>query len=325
VGGAHALVTGGAGTIGSHVVDGLLAGGARSVVVLDDLSRGRPENLEAALASGRVELVKGDVCDREMVRHLTVGADVVFHLAAMRITQCADEPRRANEVLVEGTLNVIEAATAAKVGKLVASSSASVYGQAEIFPTPEDHHPYRNDTLYGAAKAYNEAMLRSYHAMYGLNYVALRYFNVYGPRMDARGRYTEVLVRWIERIEAGDPPIIFGDGKQTMDFVHVTDIARANLRAAESEATDRVFNVASGVETSLLELANKLLAAMGARLTPEHQPARGVNAVTRRLGDTTAARRELGFTPEIDLGTGLIGLVEWWRAQGRSPAGRYNA
>src|SRR4029453_2216953 len=170
--------------------------------------------------------------------------------------------------------NVVEAAARHGVRKVVASSSASVYGLAEEFPTREDHHPYANDTIYGAAKVYNEGLLRSFHAMHGLDYVALRYFNVYGPRMDVHGVYTEVLVRWMERIADGKPPLIFGDGTQTMDFVCVADIARANLLAMTSPLTDRVFNVASGVETSLRGLADALLAARDRPdLDVEHGPA----------------------------------------------------
>jgi UDP-glucose 4-epimerase len=311
------LVTGGAGTIGSHLVDLLVEGGARHVVVLDNFVRGRPANLASALPSGLVEVVEGDIRDTAAVRRVTEGADLVFHLAAIRITQCAQEPRLANEVMVDGTFNVLEAAAAAGVGKVIASSSASVYGLAETFPTTERHHPYNNDTFYGAAKAFNEGMLRSFHAMYGLDYVALRYFNVYGPRMDIHGLYTEVLIRWMERIEAGQPPLILGDGTQTMDFVHVRDIARANLLAACSELTDEVFNVAGGTETSLRELADELLAAMGAdpALVPEHGPARAVNGVTRRLADTSRAARRIGFRAEIGLRDGLRDLVDWWRAE----------
>ncbi|GHE93789.1 NAD-dependent epimerase/dehydratase family protein [Streptomyces fumanus] len=314
--GKKILVTGGAGTIGSHLVDLLAAGGAREIVVLDNFVRGRRANLAQALTSGVVEVVEGDIRDTATVRKVTEGADLVFHLAAIRITQCAEEPRLANEVLVDGTFNVLEAAAEAGVAKVVASSSASVYGMAETFPTTERHHPYNNDTFYGAAKAFNEGMLRSFHAMYGLDYVALRYFNVYGPRMDIHGLYTEVLIRWMERIEAGEPPLILGDGTQTMDFVDVRDIARANVLAAEADLTDEVFNIASGTETSLKDLAEALLAAMGARgLEPEHGPARAVNGVTRRLADTSRAAERLGFTAGIDLRTGLDDLVRWWRAE----------
>ncbi|WP_433380377.1 NAD-dependent epimerase/dehydratase family protein [Actinoplanes sp. CA-142083] len=311
--GSRALVTGGAGTIGSHVVDELIRGGAAEVVVLDNFVRGRRENLAWALENGSVTLVEGDIRDQALVREVTAGKDLVFHLAAIRITQCAEEPRLANEVLVDGTFNVVEAAAEAGVKKLIASSSASVYGLAEEFPTTERHHPYNNDTFYGAAKAFNEATLRSFHAMKGLDYVALRYFNVYGPRMDIYGLYTEVLIRWMERIESGTPPLILGDGLQTMDFVHVADIARANILAARADVTDEVFNIASGSETSLKELAQALSDVMKSDLAPEHGPARAVNGVTRRLASTTAAEEKIGFRAAIDLNEGLQGLVDWWR------------
>ncbi|MEU7656505.1 NAD-dependent epimerase/dehydratase family protein [Micromonospora taraxaci] len=322
---ARALVTGGAGTIGSHVVDLLVRGGASEVVVLDNLVRGRRENLAWALQSDRVRVVEGDIRDVDLVRDVTRGKDLVFHLAAIRITQCAEEPRLANEVLVDGTFNVLEAAAAEGVRKVIASSSASVYGLAEEFPTGERHHPYNNDTFYGAAKAFNEGMLRSFHGMYGLDYVALRYFNVYGQRMDVHGLYTEVLIRWMERIDAGLPPLILGDGTQTMDFVDVVDIARANILAAESAHTDEVFNIASGVETSLNELARTLLSVMKSDLSPEYGPARTVNGVTRRLADTSAASRALGFRAEIGLREGLQGLVEWWRAEQPAHGGSQEA
>ncbi|MCG2800438.1 MAG: NAD-dependent epimerase/dehydratase family protein [Cellulomonas sp.] len=311
--GAHVLVTGGAGTIGSTIVDQLLDAGVARVVVLDNLVRGRREHLADALATGKVELVVGDLRDRDLVHDVTKGQDVVFHQAAIRITQCAEEPRLALEVLVDGTFTVLEAAVEHKVRKVVAASSASVYGLAEQFPTGERHHHHNNDTFYGAAKSFNEGMLRSFRAMYGLDYVVLRYFNVYGPRMDVHGLYTEVLVRWMERIADGKPPLIFGDGLQTMDFVFTTDIARANLLAARSEVVDGTYNVANGVETSLLGLAEALLRVMGSDLSVEHGPERAVNGVSRRLADTSAARRDLGFEATVGLEEGLRQLVEWWR------------
>ena len=264
--GATVLVTGGAGTIGSTIVDQLLDAGVGEVRILDNLVRGRRENLRDVLDDPRLKLTVGDLRDVDLVHDLTKGTDLVFHQAAIRITQCAEEPRLALEVLVDGTFNVLEAAAQHKVGKLVAASSASVYGLAEQFPTTEKHHPYDNDTFYGAAKSFNEGMLRSFRAMSGLDYVALRYFNVYGPRMDIYGLYTEVLIRWMERITAGKPPLIFGNGEQTMDFVYTTDIARANLLAATSPITEGVYNVASGVETSLKGLAQALLEAMDSDL-----------------------------------------------------------
>lgn len=311
--GANILVTGGAGTIGSTLVDQLLDAGAGHVDVLDNLVRGRRANLDGALADGRVTLVEGDVRDRDLVHDLTRGKDLVFHQAAIRITQCAEEPRLALEVLVDGTFNVVEAAVEHRVDKLVAASSASVYGMAEAFPTGERHHHHNNDTFYGAAKSFNEGMIRSFRAMNGLDYVLLRYFNVYGPRMDVHGLYTEVLVRWMERIADGRPPLIFGDGQQTMDFVCVPDIARANVLAAGSGITEGVYNIASGTETSLLELAEALLRAMDSDLPVEHGPERAVNGVVRRLADVSAAREDLGFEATIGLEDGLRLLVEWWR------------
>ncbi|WP_214409860.1 NAD-dependent epimerase/dehydratase family protein [Sphaerisporangium fuscum] len=321
---SRCLVTGGAGTIGSTVVDQLLAAGAAEVVVLDNFVRGRRANLAAAekAGAGRLRVVEGDIRDTKLVRSVTEGMDLVFHLAAIRITQCAEEPRLALEVLVDGTYEVVEAAADAGVRKVVASSSASVYGLATEFPTREDHHPYANDTLYGAAKTFNEGLLRSFHAMRGLDYVALRYFNVYGPRMDIHGLYTEVLIRWMERIENGQPPLILGDGLQTMDFVYTEDIARANLLAAAGDATDEVFNIASSAETSLRELAEALMAVMGrGDLGLEFGPARAVNGVTRRLADVSAAADRLGWKAEVDLEEGLRRLVAWWRAEREAPEG----
>lgn len=311
--GANVLVTGGAGTIGSTLVDQLLDTGVAHVDVLDNFVRGRQSNLEPAIQSGRVTIVDGDIRDRDLVNDVTRGKDVVFHQAAIRITQCAEDPRLALEVLVDGTFNVFEAAVNHKIDKIVTASSASVYGMAEEFPTTERHHHHNNDTFYGAAKSFNEGMIRSFRAMNDIDYVALRYFNVYGPRMDVHGLYTEVLVRWMERIADGKPPLIFGDGLQTMDFIFTSDIARANILAASSEINEGVYNVASGSETSLLGLARALLRAMDSDLSVEHGPDRAVNGVARRLADTSAAREDLGFEARIELEDGLRDLVTWWR------------
>lgn len=309
------LVTGGAGLVGSHITDLLVRHKMGEVIVLDNFVRGRRENLNWALANEPVTIIEGDIRDSKLLAEVIQGVDVVFHQAAIRITQCVDEPRLALEVLADGTFNVLEAAVSAHVKKVVVASSASVYGLAEEFPTPEHHHPYNNRTLYGAAKLFNEALLRSFHDMYGLDYVALRYFNVYGPRMDTYGAYTEVLIRWMERIAAGQPPLIFGDGTQTMDFIYIDDIARANVLAAQCDVTDEVFNVASGVETSLNELAHALLRVMNSQLKPEYGPERKVNPVPRRLADVDKAQRMLGFRAQVSLEEGLRRLVDWWRAE----------
>jgi UDP-glucose 4-epimerase len=311
---SRVLITGGAGLVGSTITDQLLADDVGHVVVLDSFGRGTAENLGPALASGRVTVVDGDIRDRSVVARALDGVDVVFHQAALRLTKCAEDPRAALEVMVDGTFNLLEAAVAANVKKVVMASSASVYGMAGTFPTPEDHHAYDNRTFYGAAKAFGEGMLRSFHQMYGLDYVALRYFNVYGPRMDVRSRHTEVMVQWMERIAAGRPPLILGDGT-TMDFVYIDDVARANVLAARAAVTDEVFNVGTGVETSLGELADALLSVMGSELRPEYGPARAVNGVPRRLGDTGKAEALLGFRADVGLEEGLRRLVDWWDAQ----------
>lgn len=313
--GKRILITGGAGLIGSHIAELAAAERPAGIVVLDNFVRGRMQNLEAALAAFPVRVVEGDIRDTALLGELMQGTDIVFHQAAIRITQCAEEPRLAFDVLAGGTFNVLEAAVAARVSKVVAASSASVLGLAETFPTTEAHHPYNNRTLYGAAKTFNEGLLRSFAEMYGLRYVALRYFNVYGPRMDIHGVYTEVLIRWMERIAAGQPPIVHGDGTQTMDFVHVRDIARANILAAKSDVADEVFNVASGTETSLNELAAALTRVMGSPVQTEHVEARKVNPVSRRLADISKARELLGFTAAISLEDGLRDLVGWWRSE----------
>jgi UDP-glucose 4-epimerase len=313
--GKRILITGGAGLIGSHIADRLIDEQVAEIVVLDNFVRGRRDNLAAAMTRRPITIVEGDIRDRDLLARIMPGIDVVFHQAAIRITQCAEEPRLALEVLVDGTYNVLEAAVQARVAKVVAASSASVLGLAESFPTDEQHHPYNNRTMYGAAKTFNEGLLRSFSEMYGLRYVALRYFNVYGPRMDVYGVYTEVLIRWMERIAAGQAPLILGDGTQTMDFVHVHDIARANILAAKSDVSDEVFNVASGTETSLREVAQQLLRVMGSTLQPEHGEARKVNPVPRRLADTRKAKALLGFEATTSFEEGLRGLVAWWEQE----------
>jgi UDP-glucose 4-epimerase len=319
------LITGGAGLIGSHIADLLAQEPVAEIVVIDNFVRGNRENLAAAMERCPVTIIEGDIRDTNLLREAMSGIDVVFHQAAIRITQCAEEPRLALDVLSTGTFNVLEAAVAARVKKVVAASSASVYGLAEEFPTTEQHHPYNNRTLYGAAKVFNEGLLRSFNEMYGLPYVGLRYFNVYGSRMDIHGAYTEVLIRWMERIETGRAPLIFGDGTQTMDFVYVEDIARANVLAAKAAISDEIFNVASGTETSLNDLALTLAHVMGSDLKPEYGPERKVNPVPRRLASTEKARRLLGFESTIGIEEGLRRLVAWWRASRAEKAADGNA
>ena len=315
--GAKILVTGGAGLIGSTTIDQLLANEKPGeIVILDNMSRGTTRNLENALKDERVKLIQGDIRDKDLVYKVTEGMDAVIHMAAIRITACAADPREAMEVMNDGTFNVIDAAHKAGVKKVLAASSASILGLADSFPTTEDHHPYNNRTWYGASKIMLEGLLRSYNDMYGLNYVAMRYFNVYGPRMDVEGKYTEVLVRWVQRISQGVPPLILGDGKTSMDFIYIEDLARANVLALKSDVSDEVFHIASGVETSLNELAATTMKVMGAPagMVPEYGPERKVNAVSRRLSSTEKAERLLGFKAEINLEEGVRRFVTWWEA-----------
>src|SRR5262247_4313630 len=309
------LITGGCGLIGSYIADLLIRDEhVERIIILDNLSRGTLHNIKWAQQQGDVEVVLKDIRHFEDIRPHFDGVDVVFHLAAIRITACAAQPRECLEVMIDGTYNVVEACVEAGVKRLVASSSASVYGAAESFPTSEEHHPYNNRTWYGAAKLANEGLFRAFNDMFGLPYIALRYFNVYGPRMDVFGKYTEVLIRWLDCLDRGERPEIFGDGQTSMDFVYVEDVARANILAAKSDIVDEVFNIGSGAETTLLELLQTLLKVIGRTdVQPEFLPERAINPVPRRLADTTRAENKLGFLAQVELEEGLRRLVEWRR------------
>ena len=310
IAGTRCLVTGGAGFIGSTIVDQLLDAGAAEVTALDNFVRGSWNNLTAARERAGFSVVRGDICDATLVDDLMAGMDFVFHQAALRITRCAEAPREAVEVLINGTQNVLESAVRHKVKKVVAASSASVYGDPSYLPMDESH-PFNNRTMYGAGKIACEQMLRAYYTTSSLSYAAFRYFNVYGPRMDIVGVYTEVLIRWLDAIESNKPPLIFGDGTQSLDFVYVSDVARANVLAAQSEVSDEVFNVGTGIQTSLNELCGMLLDLMGSSLRPEYREARTVaNVKTRRAGVEKAAKL-LGFEAEVSLREGLRELIRW--------------
>jgi len=316
--GSRVLITGGAGFVGSHIADALVAQGAGEIIILDNFIRGRRENLAEAERSGRVEVLEGDIRDQGMVEDAMKGVDYVFHQAALRITQCAETPREAMEVMLMGTFNVLEAAVRNGVQKIVAASSASVYGEPSYLPIDE-LHPLNNRTLYGAAKIANEQLLRSFKEMWRLPYVALRYFNVYGPRMDIYGAYTEVLVRWLDNIDRGEPPVIFGDGQHSMDFVYVGDVAEANLAALKSKYSDDVFNVGTGKETRLGELCQLLLELTGRNdLQPLYQAERQVNPVRRRKASIVRAREGPGFIARTEIRDGLKALIKW-REQVKSP------
>ncbi|MBF0360125.1 MAG: NAD-dependent epimerase/dehydratase family protein [Oligoflexia bacterium] len=307
------VVTGGAGFVGSHVVDLLLPHGPREIIVIDNLLRGKKENLTE---DKRVNLVVGDIRDQKLMEDIFAGADYCFHLAALRITRCAENPTEATEVMINGTLNVLNMCVKHKLKKLIFSSTASVYGAADVYPTDENHHPYNNRTYYGAMKLANESMCRSYFDMYGLNYLALRYFNIYGPRMDTEGRYTEVMIRWIKAIKENTAPTIFGDGKQSMDFVFVKDVAKANILALTSTATNEILNIASGNETSLCELADLLLTVLRSDLRANFIPLpseRSKVEVLRRLASVKKANELIKFNADTNtkLVDGLRQLVDW--------------
>jgi UDP-glucose 4-epimerase len=310
--GTTVLVTGGAGLVGSHIVDLLVDEGVEEIRVLDNLVRGKMRNLRAAQMRRDIRFIEGDIRDTAVVSAAVAGCDYVFHQAAIRITLCAENPRECLAVMFDGSFNLFEAAVAAGVKKVVYASSASIYGNADMFPTPEDHHPYNNRTIYGAAKVANEGFARSFHAMYGLPSVGLRYFNVYGPRMDVTGVYTEVIVRWLDCVDRSEPPKVFGDGKGTLDFVYIRDVARANILALKSPQVDAVYNVASGIETSLLGLWAAIQDVTGAHhLAPEFHPPRQVSQLARRVADVSHARQDLGFEAEVGLNEGLARLIDW--------------
>jgi UDP-glucose 4-epimerase len=271
--------------------------------VLENFVRGSATNLAHASASGRVDIVEGSVLDRDLLRRHMQDADGAFHLAALWLYECVHEPRRALEHNVVGTYNVIEAAHEVSLPRLVYSSSASVYGNARVVPITEDH-PFDNTSMYGATKIAGEQFLRAFHALHGLGYVALRYMNVYGPRMDDKGAYVSVIVKVLDRIARGERPLIHGDGTQAFDFVHVRDVARANVLAMEAELTDAAYNVATGVRTTIEQLVHELLDITGSELEPEYVPDAHM-FVTERVGCPEAAARDLGFRAGVSLRDGL--------------------
>jgi UDP-glucose 4-epimerase len=303
------LVIGGAGFVGSHIVDQLLEKPVREIVVLDNLVRGNRANLSAALEDDRIELVEGSITDRDRLASLMEGTDYVFHLAALWLYECVHEPRSAVEVNIVGTFNVIEAAQAAGVKKVVYSSSASVYGDAVETPMTEEH-PFNNRTTYGATKIAGEQLFRAFHEQHGLDYVGLRYMNVYGPRMDYKGTYVSVIMKVLDKIEAGEAPQIFGDGSQAYDFVHVSDVARANILALKSDASDVNLNVGTGVRTTIKELVDALLEITASDVEPEYLPQEQM-FVSHRVGSTELAEELTGFRAEIRYREGLRSVVEW--------------
>jgi len=311
--GKRVMVIGGAGLIGSHVVDELLKTEVKEVIVYDNFFRGSLDNLEEALRDPRVVVFPhgGDVLFPDILEKAMTGVDGVFHLAAVWLLQCHEYPQTAFEVNVRGTFNVIMAAIKQQVQRVVYSSSASVYGNALEVPMTEDH-PYNNFTFYGASKIAGEHFFKSLGQRYGLGWVGLRYMNVYGPRQDYKGAYTAVMHKVLDRIEQGLPPIVYGDGSQQYDFIHVVDTARANVLAMQAEVSGECYNVGRGIGTSIKELTELLLRLTGSGLKIQYEPA-GLTFVTNRIGCPKKAERDLGYKWTIGLEEGMASLIEWRR------------
>ncbi len=306
------LVTGGAGFIGSYVIEELIPLQPKKIIIIDNFIRGSRENMKSFINNPVIELHEADIRDTDRLEQCISGCDYIFHMAALRINACAANPQDGFDVMLKSTFEIAQLAVKHKIKKVIYSSSASVYGLAQHFPTPETDNPYNNQTFYGAAKMWGEQLFRSYKFMYGLDYVALRYFNAYGPRMDTDGKYTEVMIKWLDCIRDGRNPLIYGDGSTTMDFVYVRDIAKANIAALEADVTDEAFNIGNCEETSLKQLLAVLLKVNDSTLQPEHREENSINPVSRRLADISKAQRLLNFTPTVSLEQGMKELTKWY-------------
>jgi UDP-glucose 4-epimerase len=313
--GSKILVIGGAGFIGSHVVDELTREDVKEIVIYDNFCRGTMDNLRNALRDPRVKVyeVGGDICQTDILDSAMEGVDYVIHLAALWLLQCYEYPRAAFDVNIRGTFNVLETCIKHNVKKLIYSSSASVYGDAVEIPMTE-RHPYNNKTFYGATKIAGEQMCRAFRHRYGLNYVALRYMNVYGPRQDYKGVYIAVMMKILDRLDQGLPPIVYGDGSQSYDFVYVLDVARANICALKSASNDKFYNIGMGIQTSIKELCELILKITGKDYEIQFEPT-GQTFVTNRVGSTDKAKNDLGFEAKISLEQGLRSLIEWRRGE----------
>jgi UDP-glucose 4-epimerase len=309
--GKKILIIGGAGFIGSHVVDELIKEDVEEICIFDNFSRGSYDNIEESLRDPRVKVFQlgGELMQRDILDEAIKGKDYVIHLAALWLLHCHEYPRSAFHVNIEGTFNVLEACVKHNVKKLIYSSSASVYGDAVELPMTEDHI-YNNKTFYGATKIAGEHMCRAFYHRYDLDYVGLRYMNVYGARQDYKGAYIAVIMKMLDRLDRGLPPLVFGDGSQSYDFIYVSDVARANICALKSDASDACYNVGSGIQTSIKELAEQILQITGSDLNIQYEPA-GQTFVTNRIGDPSRAEKELGFKYSVEIEEGMKKLIEW--------------
>ncbi len=317
------VVIGGGGLIGSHTVEALTREDVGEVLIYDNFVRGSRDNLRGALKDPRVKIydVGGDILQSDILEAALDGADGVFHFAALWLLQCHEFPRSAFDVNVRGAFNVMDACVKKNVKRLVYSSSASVYGDAVTEPMDEDH-PFNNKNFYGATKICGEAMLRAYHHRYGLDYVGLRYMNVYGPRQDYRGAYIAVIMKMLDAIDQGKGPTVLGDGSEAFDFVAVEDCAAANVCAMKASTTDRFYNVGTGKRTSLSELASLLIEITGRRKPVNYAPRSQATLVRNRIGCPKRAAAEIGFTAEIGLREGLEHVIQWRRDDMEAVAAR---
>jgi len=306
------LVTGGAGFIGSYLTEQILEHSPKKIIIIDNLVRGSFENMKNFINNPVVEFIEGDVNDFVLLEKSISEADYIYHMAALRINACAANPVKAFDTMVNVTFNIAELSRKHKIKKVIYSSSASIYGLAQNFPTTESDNPYDNQTFYGAAKMFGEQLFRSYKHMFGLDYIALRYFNVFGPRMDTDGKYTEVMIKWLDCITENKNPSIHGDGSTTMDFVYVEDVARANIAALISDVTDEAFNIGNCRETSLKQLLEVMLKINNSDLKPVFIESNVINPVSRRLADNNKALKLLDFMPQVTLEEGLKKLSEWY-------------
>ncbi|MBI96909.1 NAD-dependent dehydratase [bacterium] len=306
------LLIGGAGLIGSHTVEALLKEDVKEIIVFDNFVRGRAQNLSKALQDKRCKIYElgGDILQTDLLEESMNDIDGVFHFAALWLLQCHQFPRSAFEVNVKGTFNVIEACIKKNIQRLVYSSSASVYGDATTEPMKEEH-PFNNKNFYGATKICGEAMLRAYHHRYGLDYVGLRYMNVYGPRQDYEGAYIAVIMKMLDAIDNGGSPTIFGDGSEAFDFVSVLDCAQANICAMKSSATDSFYNVGTGIRTSLKELADLIIDLTDCKKPIIYKERSQATLVRNRIGCPQKAFEEIGYKSKKELRSGISELINW--------------
>ena len=312
---AKVLVSGGAGFIGSHLVSELLKHNVSKVIIYDNFTRGKLNNIRESLLDKRCKIFSfgGDIRDKDILDQALDGVDYVFHLAAMWLLHCKDFPRTAFHVNIEGTFNVLEACVKNKIKKLVYSSSASVYGDAVEIPMTEKH-PFNNKNFYGATKIAGEAMCTAFNDRYGLEVIGLRYMNVYGPHQDQYAAYTGVIPIMLNKIDANEPPVINGDGSQSYDFIYVEDAARANINALESDIKHGFYNVGTGVQTSIRELCNLILELKQSDLKVTYKPYSSDDSrqfVQNRIGSRKKAEEDINFLYKYTLREGLVKLIEW--------------